>query len=342
MTAFETPFGDFSDRAASTNLVSEPPDAGSNFDTALAVGLGEVATGHVGTGSDRIDFYSFVAPTEGLLRVDLTGLSSDIDLAILSSGSVTLAVSNLGSNLPEHVSFHVNAGETYYFDVYRFNGDSDYSLIATYDPFTGTSGDDTIAGDDASNQIFGLEGNDSITGGAGLDSIYGADGNDLLNGNTGADWIFGGGGNDSVSGGQDNDLLYGGKGWDTLVGGEGADILHGGVGLDLFDVRDTDHAVDTIAFQRLNALRADGAREKVVGFESGSDHLDFHYFDADHSVPHLQHLSFGGATPVAHGIWAVAIGGDVLVSADITGDAVADFELVLLGVTSVSAGDFVL
>ena len=38
---------------------------------------------------------------------------------------------------------------------------------------------------------------------------------------------------------------------------------------------------------------------------------------------------------------AVASGGDTILTGDVNGDGVADFELMLLGVTSVTAGMFV-
>ena len=69
--------------------------------------------------------------------------------------------------------------------------------VATY---TGTSGNNTLTGGNAADQLYGLEGNDSLNGGAGSDVLYGGDGNDTLIGGTGAaDTLYGGAGNDVAS-----------------------------------------------------------------------------------------------------------------------------------------------
>jgi Ca2+-binding RTX toxin-like protein len=79
---------------------------------------------------------------------------------------------------------------------------------------SGTKGNDTIVGSDASNQIGGGLGNDFIDG---------LGGNDIINGGDGTDDINGGLGSDILSGNIGNDALAGGFGNDTLIGGSGAD-----------------------------------------------------------------------------------------------------------------------
>ena len=332
MSAFTSLFGH----------ATEPPDVGGTFATATAMGLGVPVTGHVGTGGDQIDMYSFVATRDGAFFVDLSGLSADIDLAIFDGAGLNIAWSNAGGGNPEHTAFQVTAGATYYFEVYKFSGHSDYSLLATYDPFTGTTGDDTLVGDAGNNRLLGLEGNDSLVGDAGSDTIYGGDGSDLLQGDSGADWIYGGYGEDSLFGGQDGDVMVAGANNDVLVAGDGADTLFGGAGLDHFDITDTDNASDTIVFQKVTNPRADGQREQIVGFVSGTDHLLLSWIDADHSLPGRQHLVFGGDQPTVKGLWAQAMGQDMVISVDNSGDGVADVEIVLVGVTSVIAADFFL
>lgn len=49
--------------------------------------------------------------------------------------------------------------------------------MATY---TGTSGNNTLAGGNQADQLYGLAGNDSLSGGGNSDALFGGDGNDTL------------------------------------------------------------------------------------------------------------------------------------------------------------------
>ncbi|BAM90337.1 putative calcium binding hemolysin protein [Bradyrhizobium oligotrophicum S58] len=88
---------------------------------------------------------------------------------------------------------------------------------------SGTSGADTLNGDNNPNMILGLDGNDSI---------YGRDGNDILVGGTGNDYLEGGNGNDTyqfnLGDGQDTILD---NGWTGDV-----DVLNFGAGIRPADV----------------------------------------------------------------------------------------------------------
>jgi fimbrial isopeptide formation D2 family protein/uncharacterized repeat protein (TIGR01451 family) len=139
-------------------------------------------------------------------------------------------------------------------------------LPAERAPITGTTGNDTIAGNGAANVIEGLQGKDVIGGGGGNDTIYGGDGDDALNGGPGGDLLDGGAGIDTVSygsspigvraslaapagntgiaagdsyvqvenllGSAHNDTLVGDNGNNRLAGADGNDMLSGGGGLD--------------------------------------------------------------------------------------------------------------
>jgi len=80
----------------------------------------------------------------------------------------------------------------------------------------GGDADNTIAGNDLSNMLYGAAGDDEIGGGKGNDVLSGGEDNDLLDGGAG------------------NDILYGGDGDDTLDGGAGADVMNGGDGDDTY------------------------------------------------------------------------------------------------------------
>ena len=72
--------------------------------------------------------------------------------------------------------------------------------------FEGTTGDDSICGNERNDVIDGRAGDDVIHGGAGNDILIGGDDRDELKGEAG---------NDVLRGGQDNDILNGGDGTDT-------------------------------------------------------------------------------------------------------------------------------
>lgn len=78
----------------------------------------------------------------------------------------------------------------------------------------GTSGNDTVSGNNSDNTLIGYAGNDTMTGGSGDDDIHAGAGNDTLDGDDGTDLLYGGAG---------DDILYGEGGLDTLHGGVGAD-----------------------------------------------------------------------------------------------------------------------
>ena len=92
----------------------------------------------------------------------------------------------------------------------------------------GGSGNDTITGNSAGNELSGNGGADTLLGGAGNDTLKGDGGDDHLEGGTGADMLVGGDGNDTLLGEQGNDRLFGGNGGDTLKGGDSGDHIAGG------------------------------------------------------------------------------------------------------------------
>ncbi|MBK8158162.1 MAG: cadherin domain-containing protein [Rhodospirillaceae bacterium] len=83
----------------------------------------------------------------------------------------------------------------------------------------GGSGNDTLIGDDAANQLEGNLGSDALTGGGGDDNLYGylADGSADVEGIA----VDPNAGKDAEDGG---DALFGGAGNDTLHGGAGNDV----------------------------------------------------------------------------------------------------------------------
>ncbi|MES2944725.1 MAG: calcium-binding protein [Pseudomonadota bacterium] len=73
-------------------------------------------------------------------------------------------------------------------------------------PVLGSTGDDSLNGNNTDNMMLGNAGNDTLVGLEGNDSLYGQ------------------AGNDSLMAGLGNDTLDSGLGQDTLVGGDGSDV----------------------------------------------------------------------------------------------------------------------
>lgn len=83
----------------------------------------------------------------------------------------------------------------------------------------GSTFDDVLSGDGASNRIYGIGGSDTLNGAGGADFLYGGQGNDQLHGGSGADFLDGGDGTADVDdGGPDPDACIGGE---TTVNCEG-------------------------------------------------------------------------------------------------------------------------
>ncbi len=177
--------------------------------------------------------------------------------------------------------------------------------------------------------------NDVLVGGGAVNSLFGGQGNDTLRGMGGNDNLLGEAGNDLLEGGLGNDTLNGGEGDDTLIGGPGTDTLRGGNGADLFRflaVGDsTVAASDVIAdFSQAQGDRIDlGAIDAAVG---GAD-------DAFTFV--------GGAAFVNNATGQVRFtqqAGNTIVEVELGGDgnAVADMRIVLTGLFTLMAADFLL
>jgi Ca2+-binding RTX toxin-like protein len=186
----------------------------------------------------------------------------------------------------------------------------------------GEGGNDLVYGQDGQDRLYGSWGSDTLLGGNGNDSLYGGTWGDVLGGDAGNDLLGGDGGHDQLYGGSGNDRLYGGGGNDSLYGGTGQDLLVGGVGNDDF------------IFRSAAEVGIGGARDVISDFTAGQDQMDF-------TAMGMTFSAGSSFTNTAGEMIAVANGGDSILTGDVNGDGVADFELMLLGVTSVTAGMFV-
>ena len=191
----------------------------------------------------------------------------------------------------------------------------------------------TVTGNVENNRIWGSDGVDTMLGGRGQDLIDGGAGNDIISGGADRDTLKGGIDNDSLSGDEGRDYLDGGAGDDWLSGGAEFDTLIGGSGADTFDFGSLTHS---------SAGEPDVIRDfsRVEG-----DRIDLRGIDA---VPSSQAddsflwIGAGGFTGQSGELRYAVAAGDARLEGDVDGDGVADFAILLRGVTNLAASDFLL
>ncbi|MBW6397628.1 M10 family metallopeptidase C-terminal domain-containing protein [Roseomonas sp. HJA6] len=158
--------------------------------------------------------------------------------------------------------------------------------------------------------------------------------NDELRGNALANILIGGDGDDA---------LYGNGGADTLAGGDGNDTLYGNGEADTLSGED---GADRFRFLTANESPA-GARDVITDFTSGMDRIDVAQIDASTTTAGNQAFLWAGTGSfigggVASARYATVVKGSVDVTFDINGDNTVDIAIRLLGVGSLSEGDFLL
>lgn len=196
-------------------------------------------------------------------------------------------------------------------------GDAAGDELVFIENLRGSALDDLLLGSDVGNSFFG---------GGGQDTLRGLAGNDTLNGEAGQDLL---------EGGLGNDVLSGGDGEDTLVGGAGVDVLRGGTGADLFRYLSIeDSLVPT--------------RDAIIDFsQAQGDRMDLSAIDAVVGGADDAFVFIGTAafTNAATGqIRATASGANTIIDVDLgnDGNALADLRIILAGVFTLTAADFLL
>jgi Ca2+-binding RTX toxin-like protein len=137
-------------------------------------------------------------------------------------------------------------------------GEAAGDIYVSIEGLVGCAFNDTLAGNNGANHLFGVAGDDFLYGLGGGDALYGGDGSDHLTGGVGADYLDGGAGTDFArydlaasaivarldapsanTGEAGGDSYVGIEGLvgsafgDTLVGDNGANQLYGNAGHDL-------------------------------------------------------------------------------------------------------------
>ena len=137
----------------------------------------------------------------------------------------------------------------------------------------------------------------------------------------------------------------------TLKGEAGSDILYGGLGSDSLYGGAGDKVKDVFDFNAITESKVGTARDKVYDFVTKIDKIDLSGIDANTATAKTgdQAFLFNSTTAKANSVWYQSkdVDGssktsDIIVYGDVNGDAKADFEIGLVGVTSIAATDFVL
>ena len=200
------------------------------------------------------------------------------------------------------------------------------------DELHGGAGADVIQGGIGNDLLFGDSDDDFVDGAAGADTVNGGTGSDSLEGGDGNDNLSGDDGNDSLAGGMGGDVLDGGTGDDTLVGGPGVDTLTGGFGSDRFKFTQSGDS--------------SGASDQILDFDPLYDRIDLGEIDANSQTSGNAVFNFIGDSPFsarsAGQLRYEASANGVSLKGDVNGDGVADFQLELIGVTTLVASNFIL
>ncbi len=131
-------------------------EANNTLDTASNLGTINglrTITNYAGS-NDLQDYYRFIVNSASTFRLDLSGLSGDLDIILLDASSRTLSSSEKWYTSDESIRTQLAAG-TYYVQVYAF-GSSNYTLnLSLLDGFNNTYGYGLVNADAAVARAIG-------------------------------------------------------------------------------------------------------------------------------------------------------------------------------------------
>jgi Ca2+-binding RTX toxin-like protein len=241
---------------------------------------------------------------------------------------------------------------------------------------TGNSLNNRIVGNSGANTLSGAAGEDVLIGAAGNDIFYGNTSSNVgteidtvsyegttaavtfnlglttaqATGGSGSDRVpngsienlIGGAAADTLTGTSGDNRIEGAAGNDKLNGLTGADVLVGNAGLDTIDCgSETTNAVDTVVYLFSGDSAVGTNRDQILNFKTG-DKIDLSAIDANSSAANDQAFTFNTTTAKANSIWFAVSGSDVIVRGDVNGNTTADFEILVKGMTSITAAQFVM
>lgn len=181
------------------------------------------------------------------------------------------------------------------------------------------------------NTVYGTTKNDALIGYNNQDNLSAGAGNDIL-----FNLSLSSKGSVTLDGGAGNDNIIDNGASNTIIGGLGVDILNGDEGNDIYKFL-------TIKDSGITSATADVIGDGALGdgdcvWNSG-DRIDLSAIDANAKIANDQAFAFWTSAS-ANSVWFDSNTSTVF--ADATGDNKADFALVVIGVSSLSAADFIL
>lgn len=218
-------------------------------------------------------------------------------------------------------------------------------------------------GNNLDNTITGNGGVNKLVGGLGVDTLIGGDGDDKYFVDNAADVVIEGATGDidmvfskvdytlaagsevehlhadagatglHLTGNEFKNNIYGLSGADTITGAGGSDLLMGGGGDDFFVYRDISDSL------------AGSGRDHILDFQVNHDRIDLSAIDANANTAIDDAFNFVGTAAFSHTAGEVrqfTSNGNTIVAGDVTGDGVADFQIQIQGLMSLSLNDFVL
>jgi hypothetical protein len=174
----------------------------------------------------------------------------------------------------------------------------------------------------------------------GANNYTGTAGEDLIFGLNNGDTLDGAGGNDVIMGGNAADQIAGGIGNDQIIGGADRDTMSGGTGSDIFIFGSTAEAGTTV-----------GGADVISDFDPNQvgEFINVAFIDAQTgggAPAGIQAFLFGGqnTSAVANSItWYQDVANNrTVIQGDVNGNTSADFFIVLTGIHTLSANDFIL
>jgi Ca2+-binding RTX toxin-like protein len=254
----------------------------------------------------------------------------------VTAGQILAYVGNTGLITGPHA--HVQFGEkTITFQSGITVADGSGTLKIGFDTATGKLPEGTVS--EVSYDLKSGGGANLSLIGAGHVNGYGNASANILSANRGNNTLDGREGNDSLYGGDGNDILYGAAGTDTLEGGSGSDRLIGGAGKDTLR---GGAGADVFAFSAGDTGTGSAGRDQILDFSHAEgDRIDLSAIDANSGKAGDQAFTFIGSKAFSGIAGQVALHGAFL-EGDVNGDRIADFQIDMGAVTSLTTSDFML
>lgn len=145
----------------------------------------KVASGLTSTDTLILDFTAIPESKFETTHIDASRVGDDTVYRFydtkkgVQTGTFTVEDAFAANGLKQWTLLSIDGTEVTSIDTSITNAD-------LYD-FIGTSGNDTLTGNDQDNALYGSAGNDTLVGGDGDDDIYAGSGNDVMTGGTGDD-----------------------------------------------------------------------------------------------------------------------------------------------------------